>query len=92
VGHIHLCAFLVAGGQPVSSERDKRAIYEVVKSHLMGTSLQQQQLAAAGAGSFEGVRGGGEPSMESLHSTGSSVHDPQQQSLLHALSGKWKFG
>ncbi|KAI3435844.1 hypothetical protein D9Q98_001902 [Chlorella vulgaris] len=90
---MHRFLIHLPSGQPVSSERDKRAIYEVVKSHLMGTSLQQQQLAAAGAGSFEGVRGGGEPgSMESLHSTGSSVHDPQQQSLLRALSGKWKFG
>ncbi|KAL4855006.1 ACT domain-containing protein ACR10 [Chlorella vulgaris] len=90
---MHRFLIHLPSGQPVRSERDKRAIYEVVKSHLMGTSLQQQQLAAAGAGSFEAVRGGGEPgSMESLHSTGSSVHDPQQQSLLRALSGKWKFG
>ena len=87
-----------ADGQPVSGERDKKAIYDVVKAHLMGTSVQQQAMAAAGAGSYDalygspaGGEGGGEGGLEA-HPVGGTLHDPQQQSILRALSGKWKFG
>lgn len=100
---MHRFLIHMPNGQPIPNEQTKKAIYDVVQAHLMGTSVVQQQLAAAGAGasgygtlyaasgavegggsssSFEGPPGG----------AGSSVHDPQQQSLLRALSGKWKFG
>jgi hypothetical protein len=83
----------------VCNEGERKAIYEVVKSHLMGTSAQQQQLAAAGAGSYLAVgasagssSGGGTSSSGMVMPVGVGVHDTQQQSLLRALSGKWKFG
>ena len=85
------------------SEGERKAIYEVVKSHLMGTSQQQQQLAAAGAGSYPstgasagsgsgGSISGGSSMAVSGGGSMHSMHDTQQQSLLRALSGKWKFG
>lgn len=95
---MHRFLIHMPNGQPVSGERDKKAIYDVVKAHLMGTSVQQQAMAAAGAGSYDalygspaGGEGGGEGGLEA-HPVGGTLHDPQQQSILRALSGKWKFG
>lgn len=90
---MHRFLIHLPNGKPVDSDRDKKAIYEVVKAHLMGTSVQQQQLAAAGVGSCVppystaggGAGGGSRPG------SGES-HNAQQQSLLRALSGKWKIG
>lgn len=94
-----------ADGQPIRSDRDKRAIYDVVQGHLLGTSVAQQQLLAAASGGAgfgppytpAGASGYGAPGMLSgvssalgVPTPGSSLHDPQQQSILRALSGKWK--
>lgn len=88
-----------ADGQPIRGEREKKALYDVVKAHLMGTSAAQQQLllAASGGGAFGPAAGpfaaaGGERLATCSPSMGTSVGDPQQQSLLRALSGRWKFG
>ena len=94
------CCLTRADGQPVCSEGERKAIYEVVKSHLMGTSREQQQLAAAGAGSYLSTgasagsgSGGSIPGGSGMAvPVGGSLQDTQHQSLLRALSGKWKFG
>lgn len=71
---------LGADGQPIRSDRDKKAIYEVVKAHLMGTSVQQQALLAAASGAAGlGTAGSGELGVPAV---GGSLHDPQQQSIL----------
>ena len=67
-----------ADGQPIRSERDRKAIYEVVKAHLMGTSVQQQALLAAASGAA-GPAGSAPLGMPAV---GGSLHDPQQQSIL----------
>ncbi|KAL4458483.1 hypothetical protein ABPG75_013348 [Micractinium tetrahymenae] len=97
---MHRFLIHLPNGKPICSERDKKAIYDVVKAHLMGTSVQQQQLAAAGAGSyappFNGIASAGRADAAGgpagSSTAGSSLSDPQQQSILRALSGKWKFG
>lgn len=73
-----------ADGQPIRSDRDKKAIYEVVKAHLMGTSVQQQALLAAasgtgGSGELYGPAGGAAVGVPAV---AGSLHDPQQQSIL----------
>ena len=118
-----------ADGQPIRRESDKKAIYEVVRAHLMGTATQQKTLAAVAGG------GGGGASASSLYAAGGSggalgsgvskgkgsepsfalssgaiqfgngggdsggaggggglADSAQHQTLLRALSGKWKFG
>lgn len=85
---VHRFLVHLPNGQPIRSERDRKAIYEVVKAHLMGTSVQQQALLAAASGAA-GPAGSAPLGMPAV---GGSLHDPQQQSILRALSGKWKFG
>ena len=90
-----------ADGQPIRGERDKKAIYDVVKAHLLGTSVAQQQLLAAASGAGAGAGGAplaaaGAAGLLSGGSaalgvpTGSSLQDAGQHSLLRALSGKWR--
>lgn len=91
---VHRFLVHLPNGQPIRSDRDKKAIYEVVKAHLMGTSVQQQALLAAasgtgGSGELYGPAGGAAVGVPAV---AGSLHDPQQQSILRALSGKWKFG
>jgi hypothetical protein len=93
VGCTGICPASAADGQPIRGERERQAIYEVVRAHLMGTSVQQQQLVAAGAGRVGPLHGeAGEVGGGAAPSAGGSGHDTHQQSILRALSGKWKFG
>ena len=61
----------------------------------MGTSVQQQQLAATAAGSLYAATGGGGLSGAPFSSAASAPlpagpGGEQQSNLLRALSGKWK--
>ncbi|PSC71312.1 ACT domain-containing ACR9-like [Micractinium conductrix] len=92
---VHRFLIHMPSGQPVSGDRDKKAIYDVVKAHLMGTSVQQQQLAATAAGSLYAATGGGGLSGAPFSSAASAPlpagpGGEQQSNLLRALSGKWK--
>lgn len=87
----------LADGQAIRGEREKKAIYDVVKAHLLGTSVAQQQLLAAASGAAgagpplagaASVLSGGGAALGAP--AGSSQQDAGQHSLLRALSGKWR--
>ena len=90
-------ALLPAGGQPIGSERERKAIYEVVKAHLMGTSTlqqQQQQLAAvAGAPLLPAHQlGGVQHTFYGGPEAATTATQVADTSILRNLSAKWRFG
>jgi hypothetical protein len=69
-----------ADRSPIRSEKDRRAVYEVVRAHLLGLSVDPPELAGGGAAA--------PPALSSSAAEGEAADG----SILRSLSQGWKFG
>lgn len=72
-----------ADGQPIRSDRDKKAVYDVVKAQLLGSRLEVHPPSPP-SGAGPGGKGG-------LRRVTSELHEVPS-SLLRNLEDRWQFG
>lgn len=78
-------------GQPIRSEHDKKAVYDVVKAQLLGSRLELAPLGPHGKltavrASSEAAAGGG-----GMYRVPSELHE-LPSTLLQSLDNRWQFG
>lgn len=78
-------------GQPIRSDHDKKAVYDVVKAQLLGSRLE---LRAAGPdGKLAAVRPASDVLVSnSMYRVPSEIHELPSSSLLQNLDDRWQFG
>ncbi|KFM26147.1 hypothetical protein F751_4640 [Auxenochlorella protothecoides] len=80
---LHRFLIHLPNGQPIRSDRDKKAVYDVVKAQLLGSRLEVHPPSPP-SGAGPGGKGG-------LRRVTSELHEVPS-SLLRNLEDRWQFG